>query len=99
MLQYFLVITNQRDALFHVCIYFRSLHVSSVTAPIIRRSNSINTSSGMINLCDCLVCRSDIPISYLHTLIIPDDVLIKFGLLIMSAVTLETCRDIKYINT
>jgi len=27
-----------------------SLHVSSVTALIIRRSNSINTSSGMISL-------------------------------------------------
>jgi hypothetical protein len=36
-----------------------SLHVSSVTALIIRRSNCINTSSGMISLCDCLVCRYD----------------------------------------
>jgi len=42
---------NQLDALFHVSIYFMSLHVSSVTALIIRRSNCINTSPGMISLC------------------------------------------------
>ena len=42
---------NQLDALFHVFIYFMSLHVSSVAALIIRRSNCINTSSGMIGLC------------------------------------------------
>ena len=48
---------NQLDALFHVFIYFVSLHVSR--------------------------------------LIIPDDVLIQFDLLMMGAVTIETCRDIK----
>ena len=31
--------------------------------------------------------------SHLHRLIIPDDVLISFGLLMMSTVMLETCRD------
>jgi hypothetical protein len=31
----------------------------------------------------------------LNKLIIPDDVLIQFDLLMMSAVTLETCRDMK----
>jgi hypothetical protein len=30
-----------------------------------------------------------------HRLIIPDDVLIQFDLLMMSAVTLETCREMK----
>jgi len=44
--------------MFHVFIYFISLRVSSITALIIRRSNCINTSSGMISVCDCLVCRS-----------------------------------------
>ena len=39
---------NQLDALFHVLIYFMSLHVSSVTVLIIRRSNCINTSSGIV---------------------------------------------------
>jgi hypothetical protein len=29
-----------------------------------------------------------------HRLIIPDDVLIQFDLLMMSAVTLETCRGV-----
>jgi len=46
----------------------------------------------------CLVCRSGgtgIPNSHLHRLIIPDDVLTQFDLLMMSAVTLETRRDMK----
>jgi hypothetical protein len=34
----------------HFFIYFISLHVSSITMLIIRRSNCINTSSGMISL-------------------------------------------------
>ena len=42
---------KQLDVLFHVFIYFMSLHVSSATTLIIRRSNCINTSSGMISLC------------------------------------------------
>ena len=42
---------NQLDALFHVFIYFIALHVLSITVLIIRRSNCINTSSGMISLC------------------------------------------------
>jgi len=35
------------------------------------------------------------PSSHLHRLIIPDDVLIQFDLLIMSAVTPEICKDMK----
>jgi len=50
-------------------------------------------------LSDCLICLTDIPSSHLHRLIIPDDVLIQFDLLMMSVVTLETCRGMKYINT
>ena len=46
---------NQLDALFHVFIYFISLHFSSITVLIIRRSNCINTSSGMISLCKWLL--------------------------------------------
>jgi len=45
----FLLITNL--TLFYVFIYFISLHVLSITVLIIRRSNCINTSSGMISLC------------------------------------------------
>ena len=46
---------NQLDAHFHVFIYFISLHVSSITALIIRGSNCINTSSDMISLCKWLL--------------------------------------------
>jgi len=35
---------------------------------------------------------ADIPSSHLHRLIIPDDVLIQFDLLMMSTVMLETCK-------
>ena len=35
---------------FYIFIYYISLHVSSITVLIIRRSNCINTSSGMISL-------------------------------------------------
>ena len=59
---------------------------------VIRRLK-VNTSSGMISLCDCLVCRSGIPSSHLHRLIIPDDVLIQFDLLIMITMMLETRRE------
>jgi len=43
---------DQLDALFYIFIYYTSLHVSSITALIIRRSNCINKSSGMISLCE-----------------------------------------------
>jgi len=46
---------NQLHALFYVFIYFISLHVSSITVLIIRRSNCINTSSDMISLCEWLL--------------------------------------------
>jgi len=36
-----------------------------------------------------------IPSSQLHRLIIPDDLLILFDLLIMSTVILNTCREMK----
>jgi len=36
-----------------------------------------------------------IPSSHLHRLIIPDDVLIQFILLMMSTVMFDTCREVK----
>jgi len=36
-----------------------------------------------------------IPSSHLYRLIIPDDALIQFDLLMMSTVMLETCRELK----
>jgi len=44
---------------------------------------------------DCLVCLTGIQSSHLHRLIIPDDVLIKFYLLMMNTVMLETFRERK----
>jgi len=100
-----ILVNNQLDALFHVFIYFICLHVSSITVLIIRRSNCINISSGMISMykwllgmpvrreMSCLL--TDIAISHLHRLIISDDVLIKFDLLMMSTVMLETCWQMK----
>ena len=38
--------------------------------------------------------KTGIPSSHSHRLIIPDDVLIKFDLLMMSTVMLETCREV-----
>jgi len=38
---------------------------------------------------------TDIPSSHLHRLLIPDDVLIQFDLLMMSIVMPETCREMK----
>jgi hypothetical protein len=45
-------VNNKLDAPFDVFIYFTYLYVSSITVLIIRRSNCINTSSGMISLCN-----------------------------------------------
>ena len=144
----FLEITILTHFFVYLFIYFMFLHVSSITVLIIRRSNCINTSSGMISLCKWLLdilkygcgphnitcrkfllttnlthffmylfisalymfrasqCSSSgdrivsihqyvIPSSHWHRLIIPDDVLIQFDLLMMSALTLETCREMK----
>jgi len=82
---------------FFVFIYYTSLHVSSITVLIVRTSNFINTSSGMISLCEWLLgmpVMTGIPSSHSHRLIIPDDVLLKFDLLMMSTVMLETCREV-----
>jgi len=44
---------------------------------------------------NCSSLLTGVPISHLHRLIIPDDVLIQFDLLMMSIVILETCREMK----
>ena len=65
---------------------------------IIRRSNCINTASGIVlSVSNRLVCKL-----HLHTgcslteSTIPDAVLIQFNLLMMSTVLLETCRGLRY---
>jgi hypothetical protein len=84
-----LILANgQLDALFHVFVYFISLHVSSMRVLIIRRSNWYAGQKGT-------EFPPDRHNSHLHRLIIPDDILIQFDLLMMSAVMLETCREMK----
>ena len=91
---------DQLDTLFHVFIYFVSLHVLGITC-----SSSgeqivlIHHLVWLVCVSDCLVCLTGIPSSHLHRLIIPDDVLTQFDLLMMSTVMLETCREMKWINT
>ena len=53
----FLLITNLKH-FFNLFIYFTSLHVSSSKVLIIRRSNCINTTSGMVSLCKWLLGMS-----------------------------------------
>ena len=89
---------DQLDTLFRTFVYYTSVHVSSIKC----------TSSGdrivlihhlvwLVCVSDCLVCWSGgtgIPSSHSHRLIIPDDVLIQFDLLMMSSVMLETCTEV-----
>ena len=78
--------------LFISCLYmFRASQRSSSEGRIVL----IHNLACLVCVSDCLVCRSGIPSSHLHRLIISDVVLIQFDLLMMSAVTLETCRDMK----
>jgi len=68
---------------------------------IIRRSNCIKTASGILTLCKwpsgaqverkLSTCTPD---GHLQRVNIPDAVLIKFDLLMMSTTLLETCRGL-----
>ena len=97
-----ILVNNQLDALFHVFIsslyMFRASQCSSSGDRIVL----IHHLVWLVCVSDCLGCRSGgncsslltgIPSSHLHILIIPDDVLIQFDLLMMSTVMLETCRE------
>ena len=76
---------NQHDALFmYLFTYFISLHVSSI------KCSSSGDRIVLIHHLVWLVCvkwllsMNGIPSSHLHILVIPDDVLIQFDLLMMS---------------
>ena len=58
---------------------------------IIRRSNCINTASGIVTLCKW---PSGAPDGHLQGVTIPDAVLIQFDLVMMSTTLLETCRGL-----
>ena len=76
-----------------------SLHVSSATALIIRRSNCINTSSGMISLCKWLL-----GMPYRHTKqSLTQTNHTRWGINTIRSsddehLMLETCREMKLIN-
>ena len=81
--------------------YYNPLHVSSNFVLIIRKSNCINTASGIIfSVSDRPVCRLRSSFLNLHTgrslteNTILDAVLIQFDLLMMSTELLETCRGL-----
>ena len=72
-------------------------HVSSINMPIFRRSNCIITASGIVTLCKRLpdesgLLSSGILYSHLQRVTITDAVIIKFVLLKMGMLMLETCR-------
>jgi hypothetical protein len=89
--------------LMYLFIHFISLHVSSI------KCSSSGDEIVLIHHLVCLVCVSDCLVRWSggkkfppdqhtkqsHILIIPDDVLIQFDLLMMSTVMLETCREMK----
>jgi len=73
--------------------YYNPLYVSNNSVLIIRRSNCINTASGIVfSVSDCLVCMHTKQSLTENT--ITDAVLIQFDLLMMSTELLETCRGL-----
>ena len=77
-------------------LHYNPRHVSSINMPIFRRTNYIITASGIVTLCERLY---SIPVesrlqSRLHRVTIPDVVIIKFVLLKMGMLILETCRGL-----
>ena len=58
---------------------------------IIRRLNCIDATSGIVSLSKW---PPGAPDGHLQRVTIPDDVLIKFDLLMMSTTLLETCRGL-----
>jgi len=85
----FLEITNLTHVfvyLFISCLYmFRTSERSSSGDRIVL----IHHPVWLVCVSECLVCLTGIASTHLHRLIIQDDVLIQFDLLMMSAVTLE----------
>ena len=86
---------DQFHALFHVfisCLYtFWASQRSSSGDRIVLMHHLV----WAVCVSECLVCQSGgIPSSHSHRLLIPDNVLIQFDLLMMSTVMLETYREV-----
>jgi len=86
--------TNLMHNYFIQYVYFYNpLHVSINTVLIIRRSNCINTASGIVLSVNDRPVRA--PDGHLQRRTIADAVIIKFDLLMMSTVLLETCTGLQ----
>ena len=75
-------------------LHYNPRHASSSTMLIFRRSNCIITVSGIVTLCKLSPLSTGVVYGRLQTVTIPDAVIIKFDLLKMSMVLLETCRGL-----
>ena len=73
-------------------LHYEPQHVSSSTLLILRRRNCITTASVIVTLCKTAVqYATDILYGCLQRVTIPVFVIIKFVLLKMNKVLLETC--------
>ena len=80
-------------------LHYTPQHVSSSTLLIIRRTNCITTASGIVTLCkqpystqvESGLQSTRILYGCLQRVTIPEAVVIKLVLLMMSSVLLETC--------
>ena len=70
-------------------LHYTPQYVSSSTLLIIRRTNCITTASGIVTLCKQPYSMQ--VESGLQRVTIPEAVVIKLVLLVMSSVLLETC--------
>jgi len=64
-------------------LHYNPRHVSNINMPVFRRTNCIITASGIVTLCTAV-----------YRVTIPDAVIIKFVLLKMDMLILETCRGL-----
>ena len=74
-------------------LHYTPQHVSSSTLLIIRRTNCITTTSGIVTLCKQPYIMHSTRILYgcLQRMTIPEVVVIQLVLLMMSSVLLQTC--------
>jgi hypothetical protein len=83
-------------------LHYNPRHVSSINMPIFRRTNFIITASGIVTLCKrlysmmCSLLSSGILNCTVQRVTITDAVIIKFVLLKMGILILETCRGLNY---
>jgi len=85
-------------------LHYNTLHVSSINMSIFRKTNCIITASGIVTLCKRFYSMPDesrlslllsgILYCTVQRVTIPDAVIIKFVLLMMGMLMLETCRGL-----